>query len=238
MYEGKRCRNCGALLLGPLLSRMRAAIFRKAHHDARLHARSGAARVPLRRTLHSHDPRMPDLARRRRQRLPRWPAQKDRRSVAVFRGVRVRAVCLRLGRTPAGGRWTDQPSVFNWQEHFSGFVAARFLFIFWFGTLWYVMFPAWYAHVVGNLRVRARMRFPPWACSGPYCHSSTWCCHVDLGLPRVKSCCGSSSPSRLCYSHLCRYTRSAALLCGSRSCAASWCWAPGMPLLLFIVTGS
>jgi hypothetical protein len=35
----------------------------------------------------------------------------------------------------------DQSYLLNWQEHFGGFVAARFLFIFWFGILWHVMFP-------------------------------------------------------------------------------------------------
>jgi hypothetical protein len=34
-----------------------------------------------------------------------------------------------------------KPEVLNWMEGFVGFVAVRFLFIFWFGSLWYLLFP-------------------------------------------------------------------------------------------------
>ena len=54
---------------------------------------------------------------------------------------------------------TGQESLLNWQEHFSGFIAGRFLFIFWFGTLWYLMFPRG-ARKLSEIYVFATYAFP------------------------------------------------------------------------------
>jgi len=54
---------------------------------------------------------------------------------------------------------TDRGSVLNWQEHFTGLVAGRFLFIFWFGSLWYVMFPRG-SRTLSEIYVFATYAFP------------------------------------------------------------------------------
>lgn len=140
MYQGKRCRNCQTLLLGPFCHQCG-----QEHFDQILttsaYVRDVAQRVyrfdwGFARTV---------------QRCLTWPGGvaldylEGRRSRIVdplqyFAAcVFVQYVLAWAARKLAG--LEGQESLLNWQENFSGFIAARFLFIFWFGTLWYLMFP-------------------------------------------------------------------------------------------------
>jgi hypothetical protein len=140
MYEGKRCRNCGALLLGPFCHECGQQHFEK-HITTRDYMREVAQRV------YRFDGRFIRTIRG----CLTWPGDVvsdylDGRRRKIVDPLQYFAACVFVQYVFVWvvrrlAEWTDQPSVFNWQEHFGGFVAGRFLFIFWFGTLWYAMFP-------------------------------------------------------------------------------------------------
>ena len=140
MYEGKRCRNCDTLLLGPFCHQCG-----QQHFDEVISTNAYVRDVAQR--VYRFDGRFVDTIRR----CLTWPGGvaidylEGRRS-RIVDPVQYFAACIFVQYVLAWGsrtltRVTGQESLLNWQEHFSGFVAARFLFIFWFGTLWYLMFP-------------------------------------------------------------------------------------------------
>jgi len=140
MYEGKRCRNCDTLLLGPFCHQCG-----QEHFDEILSTKSYMRDVAQR--VYRFDGRFVQTIRR----CLTWPARvaddylEGRRSKVVD-PVQYFAGCLFVQYILASisrklSTFAGEDSLLNWQEHFGGFIAARFLFIFWFGTLWYLMFP-------------------------------------------------------------------------------------------------
>jgi hypothetical protein len=158
VYEGKRCRNCGALLLGPFCHECGQQHFEK------IISTGGYLRDVAQRVY-----RFDGRFLRTIERCLTWPGGvatdylEGRRSRIVdplqyFAGsVFVQFVLGWTARKLAV--LTDQGSVLNWQEQFGGFVAARFLFIFWFGTLWHLMFPRG-TRTLSEIYVFATYAFP------------------------------------------------------------------------------
>jgi hypothetical protein len=138
MYEGKRCRNCDTLLLGPFC-----------HQCGQEHFDEVITTTAYVRDVAQRVYRFDGRFLRTIQRCLKWPGGvandylEGRRS-RIVDPVQYFAACVFVQYVLAWGarqlaELTGQESLLNWQEHFSGFVAARFLFIFWFGTLWYLM---------------------------------------------------------------------------------------------------
>jgi len=140
MYEGKRCRNCDTLLLGPFCHQCG-----QEHFDEIISTNAYVRDVAQR--VYRFDGRFLATVRR----CLTWPGGvatdylEGRRSKIVD-PLQYFAACVFVQYVLA---WvarklmelTGQASLHNWQEHFSGFIAGRFLLIFWFGTLWHLMFP-------------------------------------------------------------------------------------------------
>ena len=140
MYEGKRCRNCDTLLLGPYCHQCG-----QRHFDEIISTNAYVRDVAQR--VYRFDGRFLDTIRRCL--LAPGGVVTDylegRRSKIVD-PLQYFAACLFVQYILAWAArkltaLSGQEYLINWQEHFSGFVAARFLFIFWFGTLWHLMFP-------------------------------------------------------------------------------------------------
>jgi len=140
MYEGKRCRNCDTLLLGPFCHQCGQQHFDEVITTT-AYVRDVAQRVyrfdgrfldTIRRCLTAPGRVVSDYLEGRRSKIVD-PLQYF--AACVF----VQFVFAWLARKLAAA--IGVPSILNWQEHFNGFVAGRFLFIFWFGTLWHLMFP-------------------------------------------------------------------------------------------------
>jgi hypothetical protein len=138
MYEGKRCRNCDTMLLGPFC-----------HQCGQQHFDEVISTTAYVRDVAQRVYRFDGRFLRTIQRCLMWPGGvaidylEGRRS-RVVDPVQYFAACVFVQYVLAWGAGKlalipGQESLLNWQEHFSGFVAARFLFIFWFGTLWYLM---------------------------------------------------------------------------------------------------
>ena len=158
MYEGKRCRNCGALLLGPFCHECGQQHFEK-HITTRDYMREVAQRV------YRFDGRFVRTIRR----CLTWPGDVvldylDGRRSRIVDPLQYFAACVFV-QFVLSWAWrevaelTNQAAVLNWQEHFSGFVAGRFLFIFWFGSLWYAMFPVG-TRTLSEIYVFATYAFP------------------------------------------------------------------------------
>jgi len=140
MYEGKRCRNCETPLSGPFCHQCGQEHFDEII-STNAYIRDVAQRVfrfdgRFLRTIH---------------RCLKWPGGvaidylQGRRS-RIVDPLQYFAACVFVQFVLAWAArkladLTGQESLLNWQEHFSWFVAARFLFIFWFATLWHLMFP-------------------------------------------------------------------------------------------------
>jgi hypothetical protein len=140
MYQGKRCRNCQTLLLGPFCHQCG-----QQHFDQTLTTKAYVREVAQR--VYRFDGRFLHTVRR----CLTWPGGvavdflEGRRSKIVD-PLQYFAACVFvqyvLSWVMRKLAWlTDQEPLLNWQEHFTYFVAGRFLFIFWFGTLWHLMFP-------------------------------------------------------------------------------------------------
>jgi len=140
MYEGKRCRNCETLLLGPFCHQCGQQHFDEIMSTS-AYVRDVAERVyrfdgrfidTIRRCLTSPGAVCFDYLNGRRSRivdpLQYFAACAFAQYVLAWAARKLSAL-------------TGDDSLLNWQEYFSGFIAARFLFIFWFGTLWHLMFP-------------------------------------------------------------------------------------------------
>jgi hypothetical protein len=140
MYEGKRCRNCDTLLMGPYCHQCG-----QQHFDEILSTNDYLRDVAQR--VYRFDGRF----LRTIQKCFTAPARVasdylEGRRGGVVDPVQYFAGCLFVQYVLAWlsrklSTFASEESLFNWQEHFGGFIAARFLFIFWFGTLWYLMFP-------------------------------------------------------------------------------------------------
>jgi hypothetical protein len=140
MYEGKRCRNCDTLLLGPFCHQCG-----QQHFDEIISTNAYVRDVAQR--VYRFDSRFLATIRR----CFTWPGgvaidYLEGRRRKIVDPVQYFAACLFVHYVLewVAGKLTvltGQPTVANWQEHLSGFIAARFLFIFWFGTLWHLMFP-------------------------------------------------------------------------------------------------
>lgn len=140
MYEGKRCRNCDTLLLGPYCHQCGQQYFEGAV-STKDYVRDVAQKVyrfdgrffdTIRRCLTQPNQVATDYLEGRRTRIAD-PLQ-------YFAGcLFFQFVFAWLARKLAMAM--GQEYLLNWQEQFSGFIAGRFLFIFWFGTLWHLMFP-------------------------------------------------------------------------------------------------
>jgi hypothetical protein len=140
MYEGKRCRNCDTLLLGPFCHQCG-----QEHFDEIISTNAYVRDVAQR--VYRFDGRFLDTIRR----CLTWPGgvaidYLEGRRRKIVDPVQYFAACVFVQYLLAWAARkltliSGQESLLNWQEHFSGFVAARFLFIFWFGTLWHLMFP-------------------------------------------------------------------------------------------------
>ncbi|HEU5135004.1 MAG TPA: DUF3667 domain-containing protein [Steroidobacteraceae bacterium] len=140
MYEGKRCRNCGALLLGPFCHECGQQHFEK-------HLTTGDYMREVAQRVYRFDGRFLRTIRG----CVIWPGgvvndYLDGRRSRIVDPLQYFAACVFVQFVLAWSLrklavMTGQDSVLNWQPHFSGFVAGRFLFIFWFGSLWYLMFP-------------------------------------------------------------------------------------------------
>jgi hypothetical protein len=137
MYEGKRCRNCDTLLLGPFCHQCG-----QQHFDEIISTNAYMRDVAQR--VYRFDGRF----LRTIQRCLSWPGGvandylEGRRSKIVD-PVQYFAACVFVQYVFS---WAARKlailtgqDIVNWQEHFTGFVAGRFLLIFWFGTLWYLM---------------------------------------------------------------------------------------------------
>jgi hypothetical protein len=140
MYEGKRCRNCDTLLLGPFCHQCG-----QQHFDEVISTTAYVRDVAQR--VYRFDGRFIDTIRR-------CLTQPGNVALDYLEGRRSRVVdplqyfaaCVFVQYVLSWAArkltvLTGQDSLANWQEHFSGFIAAKFLFIFWFGTLWHLMFP-------------------------------------------------------------------------------------------------
>jgi len=158
MYEGKRCRNCGALLLGPFCHECGQQHFDK-HITTTDYVRDVAQRV------YRFDGRFVHTIRG----CLAWPGDVandylDGRRRRIVDPLQYFAGCvfLQFVFTWAAQKLavlTGQDSVLNWQGQFSGFLAIRILFIFWFGSLWYVMFPRG-TRTLSEIYVFATYAFP------------------------------------------------------------------------------
>ena len=140
MYEGKHCRNCDASLLGPYC-----------HQCGQQHFDEVLSTTEYIRDVAQRVYRFDGRFLRTIYRCLTYPGGvvndylQGRRSL-VTDPLSYFAACLFVQFVLAWtaqklGEHFDQAYLRNWQEHFSGFVAARFLFIFWFGILWHLMFP-------------------------------------------------------------------------------------------------
>jgi len=140
MYEGKRCRNCETLLLGPYCHQCGQQHFDQVL-TAREYIRDVAQRVyrfdgTFWRTLVRSFKSTGSLANSYLQGRRRGILDPVRYFTAV---LFVQFVVIWL--LSAVANYFHKPEVLNWMEGFVGFVAVRFLFIFWFGSLWYLLFP-------------------------------------------------------------------------------------------------
>jgi len=157
MYEGKRCRNCDTLLLGPFCHQCGQQYFEALSTTdyvrdvaQKVYRFDGRFLDTIRRCLTAPGPVAIDYLEGRRSKIVD-PLQ-------YFAGcLFVQFVVAWLVRRLA--QWTGQEFLLHWQEHFSGFVAGRFLFIFWFGTLWHLMFP-WGKRKLPEIYVFATYAFP------------------------------------------------------------------------------
>jgi hypothetical protein len=140
MYKGKQCRNCETSLVGPHCHQCGQKHFDEIvsttayMHDVaqRVYRFDGLFLRTIYRCLTVPGAVTFDYLHGRRSRVID--------PLGYFAAcVFVQYVLAWAARKMA--QYFDQPYLLNWQEHFSGFVAARFLFIFWFGILWHVMFP-------------------------------------------------------------------------------------------------
>jgi hypothetical protein len=137
MYEGKRCRNCDTLLLGPFCHQCGQQHFDEVITTT-AYVREVAQRVyrfdgrflrTIQGCLTGPGGVAIDYLEGRRSKFVD-PVQYF--AACVFVQYVLSWAALKL----AGLTGQD---IHNWQEHFTGFVAGRFLLIFWFGTLWHLM---------------------------------------------------------------------------------------------------
>jgi hypothetical protein len=140
MYEGKRCRNCETLLLGPHCHQCGQKHFDEVL-TTREYIRDVAQRVyrfdgTFWNTLIKSFKSTGSVANSYLQGRRRGILDPVRYFTAV---VFVQFVVIWLLTLLANV--FQKPEVLNWMTDFVGFAAIRFLFIFWFGTLWYLLFP-------------------------------------------------------------------------------------------------
>ena len=140
MYEGKRCRNCETLLLGPYCHQC-GQQYLEGVLSTREYIRDVAQRVyrfdgTFWRTLVKSFKSTGSLANAYLQGRRRGILDPVRYFTAV---LFVQFVLIWL--LSALADYFQKPEVLNWMTDFVGFVAIRFLFIFWFGSLWYLFFP-------------------------------------------------------------------------------------------------
>jgi hypothetical protein len=140
MHEGKRCRNCEASLVGPYC-----------HQCGQKHFDGVVSTTAYMRDVARRVYRFDGLFLRTIYRCLTVPGEVafdylQGRHSRVIDPLSYFAACVFVQFVLAWAArklalFFDQSYLLNWQEHFGGFVAARFLFIFWFGILWHVMFP-------------------------------------------------------------------------------------------------
>ena len=140
MYEGKNCRNCDAQLVGPYCHQCGQQYFDRVM-TTREYIRDVAQRVyrfdgTFWRTIVKSFQSTGSLANAYLQGRRRGILDPVRYFTAT---LFVQFVVIWLLSTLA--EYFHKPEVLNWMEGFVGFVAFRFLFIFWFGSLWYFFFP-------------------------------------------------------------------------------------------------
>lgn len=140
MDEGKLCRNCETPLVGPYCHQCGQQHFDNVI-STREYIRDVAQRVyrfdgAFWRTLVKSLKSTGSLANSYLQGRRRGILDPVRYFTAV---VFVQFVVIWLLRLLAG--LFQKPEVLNWMTDFVGFAAIRFLFIFWFGTLWFLLFP-------------------------------------------------------------------------------------------------
>ena len=140
MYEGKHCRNCDASLVGPYCHQCGQQHFDQVL-TAREYIRDVAQRVyrfdgTFWRTIVKSLKSTGSLANSYLQGRRRGILDPVRYFTAT---LFVQFVVIWLLSTLAD--LLGKPDVLNWIADFVGFAAVRFLFIFWFGTLWFLLFP-------------------------------------------------------------------------------------------------
>jgi hypothetical protein len=140
MDEGKHCRNCDTLLLGPYCHQCG-----QQHFDQVLSTRDYIRDVAQRvyrfdgifwRTIVQSFKSTGSLANNYLQGRRRGILDPVRYFTAT---LFVQFVVIWL--LSALADFFHKPEVLNWVVGFVGFAAIRFLFIFWFGSLWYLFFP-------------------------------------------------------------------------------------------------
>ena|SRR5689334_5496993 len=140
MDEGKRCRNCETLLVGPYCHECGQQYFENVL-TTREYIRDVARRVyqfdgTFWRTIVQSLKSTGSLANSYLQGRRRGILDPVRYFTAT---LFVQLVVIWLLKALAD--LLHKPEVLNWVVGFAGFAAIRFLFIFWFGSLWYLFFP-------------------------------------------------------------------------------------------------